>query len=224
MARAGRRQAGLPAGVVRGRRVVLCAAAQHDSGLLLDTQRTAGERRPADAAGVRCRLASGTGTRWASTRSSSRTVRKRSCSPNRSGSAVPSRRSWLRSSAALPEAAAGLDGDHVPGLAAVHSCAQRQSLGRQGMAAQAQHRPAIPMAARRRGDPEPHRRPRCPGHRDGADRRAVLLRARRLGDRCGCAAGVQPASRHRRPRVHHQRLRQPQHRGAAHSAGDGDAA
>ena len=37
--------------------------------------------------------------------------------------------------AALPLKAAGLDSDHVPGLAAVHSRSQRQPLGRQGLAA-----------------------------------------------------------------------------------------
>ena len=46
---------------------------------------------------------------------------------------------------------------------------------------------------------------------------ALLLRPRRVRDRCRRAAGVQPASRHRRPRVHHQRVRQPQHRGAPHA-------
>ena len=38
------------------------------------------------------------------------------------------------------------------------------------------------------------------------------------------AAGVQHPGRHRRPRVRHQRLRQPQHRVETHAAGHGDAA
>ncbi len=67
------------------------------------------------------------------------------------------------------------------------------------------------------------RRPRRPCHRDGTHRRPVPLRTGLVGDRRRRPAGVQPSGRYGRPRVHHQRFRQSQHRSSTDTAGDGDA-
>ncbi len=125
---------------------------------------------------------------------------------------------------AMPATPMGLDDDHAPGLGPVHSDSQRRTLGGQGVAEQAQHRSPRTVAAGSRRDSRPHRRSRCARHRHRPHRRPLLLRACRFGDRRRCPAGVQPAGGYRRPRLHHQWLRQSQHRSTPHSAGDGDVA
>ncbi len=222
---AGGGQARVPAGPVRGRRFVLGLAAQH---------RFRFRTRPAAAGWLRtsssCCWSSVsshavTCTPPASTRSSSPTAHMPRRSLPRLALAAPSKtsfsrilrrsareccrsgslttfRAWPRSSARMRVAA----GPTRNGCASTTSTVSRAGGG------------LVPEILSHIADPDV--RAIAAELTDGR----FYYATRRVGCRRRRAAGVQPARRHRRSLVHHERIRQPQHRGAPDPAGDGDAA
>ena len=192
-----RGQASVPPSALRGRWLLLGAASEHDSDLLFDAKRAARQRRPTDCCWSSVSSHAGTCTRPVSTRSSSPTAHTPSRLPARSGSAVRSKPSCEASrSAASP--CRGSRRRPRAGLRDVRSRTLRRALGRQGMVAQAQHRPTVhggSATAPRSSSTSPTPMS-APSHRTSTDGRFYYARVASVTD-AGRPAGLQPARRHR---------------------------
>ena len=102
----------------------------------------------------------------------------------------------------------------------LHPLGVRFAVGRQGLAPAPQRRPHRALGAGRHRDPRARSLRRSEARRRAARLRRVLLRRGRIGRSGRRAAGLLAARRLEGSLVHHERVRQPQHRGPPGAACD----